>query len=139
LPKAPSGYNPYVNPKRAIARQQEVLRDMHRYGFIETSVFEAAMNQPLHFKASRQARDLAADYVAEIVRESLYAQYKDEIYSSGLKVYTTIRKANQEAANTAVREGVLDYDARHGFRGPEKMSIWINYWLQTPTLRWMRR
>jgi penicillin-binding protein 1A len=120
LPKAPSGYNPYVNPKRAIARQQEVLRDMHRYGFIETPVFEAAMNQPLHFKASRQARDVAADYVAEIVRESLYAQYKDEIYSSGLKVYTTIRKANQEAANAAVREGVLDYDARHGFRGPEK-------------------
>lgn len=120
LPKAPSGYNPYANPKRAIARQQEVLRDMHRYGFIETSIFEAAMNQPLHFKASRQARDLAADYVAEIVRESLYAQYKDDIYSSGLKVYTTIRKANQEAANAAVREGVLDYDARHGFRGPEK-------------------
>ncbi len=120
LPKAPSGYNPYVNPKRAIARQQEVLRDMHRYGFIDISLYEAAMNQPLRFKASRQARDLAADYVAEIVRESLYAQYQDEIYSSGLKVYTTIRKANQEAANAAVREGVLDYDARHGFRGPEK-------------------
>lgn len=120
LPKAPSGYNPYVNPKRAIARQQEVLRDMHRFGFIQEPVYEAALKQPLRFKASRQARDLAADYVAEIVRDSLYAQYQDDIYSSGLKVYTTIRKANQEAANAAVREGVLDYDARHGFRGPEK-------------------
>lgn len=120
LPKAPSGYNPYVNPKRAIARQQEVLRDMHRFGFIKTPIYEAALKQPLRFKASKQARDLAADYVAEIVRESLYAQYQDDIYSSGLKVYTTIRKANQEAANAAVREGVLDYDARHGFRGPEK-------------------
>ncbi len=120
LPKAPSGYNPYVNPKRAIMRQQEVLRDMQRYGFIDGALYEAAIKQPLRFKASRQARDLAADYVAEIVRENLYAQYQDEIYSSGLKVYTTIRKANQEAANAAVREGVLDYDARHGFRGPEK-------------------
>ena len=120
LPKAPSGYNPYVNPKRATIRQQEVLRDMQRYGFIDSATYEAAVKQPLRFKASRQARDLAADYVAEIVRESLYAQYQDEIYSSGLKVYTTIRKANQEAANAAVREGVLDYDARHGFRGPEK-------------------
>lgn len=120
LPKAPSGYNPFVNPKRAITRQQEVLRDMYRFGFIKEPVYQAALKQPLRFKASRQARDLAADYVAEIVRESLYAQYGDEIYSSGLRVYTTIRKANQEAANAAVREGVLDYDSRHGFRGPEK-------------------
>lgn len=120
LPKAPSGYNPYVNPKRAMMRQKEVLNDMHRFGFINNKVYEAALKQPLRFKASRQARDLAADYVAEIVREQLYAQYQDDIYSSGLKVYTTIRKANQEAANAAIREGVLDYDARHGFRGPEK-------------------
>jgi penicillin-binding protein 1A len=93
---------------------------MHRFGFIKEPVYEAALKQPLRFKASKQARDLAADYVAEIVRESLYAQYQDEIYSSGLRVYTTIRKANQEAANAAIREGVLDYDSRHGFRGPEK-------------------
>ena len=120
LPKAPSGYNPFVNPKRAMRRQQEVLHDMYRFGFIKEPVYQAALKQPLRFKASKQARDLAADYVAEIVRESLYAQYKDEIYSSGLNVYTTIRKANQEAANAAIREGVLDYDSRHGFRGPEK-------------------
>ena len=120
LPKAPSGYNPYVHPKRAITRQQEVLRDMYRFGFIKQPVYEAALKQSLRFKASRQARDLAADYVAEIVRNELYAQYQDEIYSSGLSVYTTIRKANQEAANAAVREGILDYDLRHGYRGPEK-------------------
>jgi len=120
LPKAPSGYNPFVNPKRAITRQQEVLHDMYRFGFIKEPVYKQALKQQLHFKASKQARDLAADYVAEIVRESLYAKYQDDIYSSGLSVYTTIRKANQEAANAAIREGVLDYDARHGFRGPEK-------------------
>lgn len=121
LPKAPSGYNPYVHPKRAIARQQEVLRDMYRFGFIKEPVYQAALKQPLRFKASKQSRDVAADYVAEIVRDNLYAQYQDEIYSSGLNVFTTIRKANQEAANAAVREGVLDYDLRHGYRGPEKV------------------
>ncbi|MBM3351568.1 MAG: penicillin-binding protein 1A [Betaproteobacteria bacterium] len=120
LPKAPSAYNPYTHPKRAIVRQQEVLRDMYRFGFIQESVYQAALKQPLRFKATRQARDLVADYVAEIVRNSLYAQYQDEIYTSGLNVYTTIRKANQEAANDAIREGVLDYDFRHGYRGPEK-------------------
>ena len=121
LPKAPSGYNPYLHPKRAIARQMEVLRDMQRYGFIEESVYKQALNQPLRFKASRQSRDLSADYVAEMVRESLYATYQDEIYSSGLKVYTTVRKTNQEAANSALRDGILDYDARQGYRGPEKI------------------
>lgn len=121
LPKAPSNYNPFLNPKRSIARQQEVLHDMFRFGFIKENIYHAALKQPLRFKASKQSRDLSADYVAEIVRDQLYEQYQDEIYSSGIKVYTTIRKANQEAANAAVREGVLDYDMRHGYRGPEKL------------------
>lgn len=121
LPKAPSNYNPFVNPKRAIGRQQEVLHDMFRFGFLKEELYQAALKQPLRFKASKQSRDLAADYVAEIVRESLYEKYQDDIYSSGLSVYTTIRKANQEAANAAVREGILDYDLRHGYRGPEKI------------------
>ncbi|HSI44421.1 MAG TPA: penicillin-binding protein 1A [Methylotenera sp.] len=121
LPKAPSGYNPFVNPKRALSRQKEVLHDMYRYGFIKQDTYEAALKEPLRFKASKQSRDLSADYVAEIVRESLYEKYQDDIYSSGLKVYTTIRKANQEAANNALRDGVLEYDMRHGYNGPEKV------------------
>jgi len=121
LPKAPSGYNPFINPKRAIGRQQEVLRDMFRFGFLKEDAYQAALKQPLRFKASKQSRDLSADYAAEIVRDQLYEQYQDEIYSSGIKVYTTIRKSNQEAANAAVLEGVLDYDLRHGYRGPEKI------------------
>jgi penicillin-binding protein 1A len=120
LPKAPSNYNPFINPKRAIKRQHEVLRDMQRFGFISEKVYKNALKQPLRFKASKQSRDVSAEYVAEIVREQLYAQYQDDIYSSGIKVYTTIRKASQEAANAAVREGVMDYDLRHGYRGPEK-------------------
>ncbi len=120
LPKAPSGYNPFANPKRAIARQQEVLRDMHRFGFIDEAVFNEAIKQPLIFKSAKKSNDLTADYIAEIVRQDMYDRYQDAIYSSGLKVYTTINKTNQDAANKAVLEGVLEYDARHGYRGPEK-------------------
>ena len=120
LPKAPSNYNPFTNPKRSMGRQQEVLHDMFRFGFLKENDYQAALKQPLRFKVTKQSRDLSADYVAESVRDTLYAQYQDEIYSSGLNVYTTILKANQEAANAAVREGVLDYDLRHGYRGPEK-------------------
>jgi len=121
LPKAPSNYNPFTNLKRSTGRQHEVLHDMFRYGFLKESDYQAALMQPLRIKATKQARDLSADYVAESVRDVLYDQYQDEIYSSGLNVYTTILKANQEAANAAVREGVLDYDLRHGYRGPEKI------------------
>lgn len=121
LPKAPTNYNPFTNLKRATTRQHEVLHDMFRFGFIKEDFYQAALNQPLRLKASRQSRDLAADYVAEIVRESLYEKYQEDIYSSGLSVYTTLRKASQEAANSAVREGILEYDLRHGYRGPEKI------------------
>ncbi|OAM52178.1 penicillin-binding protein [Methylovorus sp. MM2] len=121
LPKAPSAYNPFVNPKRAIKRQREVLYNMYHYGFIDEPSYEAAVKEPLRFKASRQSRDLAADYVAELVRQEMYQRYQDNIYSSGLKVYTTILKSNQEAANAAILQGILDYDRRHGYRGPEKV------------------
>ena len=121
LPKAPTNYNPFVNPKKSIGRQQEVLHDMYRFGFLKEEDYQSALKQPLRFKVTKKSRDLSADYVAELVRDTLYQQYQDEIYSSGLNVYTTIRKANQEAANSAVREGILDYDLRHDYRGPEKI------------------
>jgi len=120
LPKAPSNYNPFLNPKKSTGRQQEVLHDMYRFGFLKEEDYQSALKQPLRFKITKQSRDLSADYVAEIVRDTLYQQYQDEIYSSGLNVYTTIRKSNQEAANNAVREGILSYDLRHNYRGPEK-------------------
>ena len=120
LPKAPTGYNPYINPKRAIQRQHEVLRDMQRYGFIDETKFNAAMKQPMKYKSSKLSKDLDADYVAEIVRQMLYERYQDAIYSSGLKVYTTIKKANQEAANNAVLLGILEYQRRQGYGKSEK-------------------
>lgn len=120
LPKAPTGYNPFVNPKRSTVRQHEVLRDMHRYGLIDEAEFNEAIDQQLTFKASKLARDLEADYVAEIVRQTLYERYQDDIYSSGLKVYTTVNKTDQEAANIAVLQGILEYQRRQGYQKPEK-------------------
>jgi penicillin-binding protein 1A len=119
LPKAPTSYNPFTHPKRAINRQHEVLRDMRRGGFIDEATYQAALKEPLRFKTSQQSRDLAADYVGEIVRQTMYERYQEQIYSSGLKVYTTIIKADQEAANTAITQGIMEYDLRHGYRGPE--------------------
>lgn len=120
LPKAPSRYNPFANPKRAEARQRYVLRRMKELHFITPQQYEAALKEPHRFRKSRQMRELSADYVAEIVRQAMYERFKDDIYSSGLKIYTTIRKSNQEAANRAILQGSIDYDRRHGYRGPEK-------------------
>ena len=120
LPKAPSGYNPYINPKRSIDRQHAVLADMHRYGMVTDAQYNEAMQQKLVFKTSKQSRNFATDYVAEIVRQTLYEQYQETIYSSGLKVYTTIKRANQEAANIAVLQGILEYQRRQGYQKPEK-------------------
>jgi penicillin-binding protein 1A len=119
LPKAPSRYNPHVNPKRATQRQHYVLRRMHEIRFINDAQYKAALAQPLRLRQSRKAHGLSAEYVAEIVRQMMFARYKDDIYKSGLKVYTTIRKSSQEAANDAVLQGILDYDRRHNYRGPE--------------------
>lgn len=121
LPKAPSRYNPFANMKRATARQHYVLRRMLELKYITDQQYEAALNEKIKLRETRRVRDLVADYVAEMARQVMYQRYQDDIYSSGLKVYTTIRKKNQEAANQAVLEGVLEYDRRHGYRGPEKI------------------
>ncbi|MEE9332173.1 MAG: penicillin-binding protein 1A [Methylophilaceae bacterium] len=123
LPKAPSGYNPFYRPKKAIARQQEVLRDMRRYGFIEKDQFNEAKEQKLVFRSVKKKRALRADYVAELARQLLYKRYGDDIYNSGLKVYTTITKTKQEAANNAVVTGILAYQKRQGYKKAEK---WID-------------
>jgi penicillin-binding protein 1A len=119
LPKAPSRYNPVVNPKRAKARQQYVLRRMHTLKYITDAEYEAALRQPLSVHRDLQVADVPADYVAEMVRQTLFEQFGDAIYSGGFKVYTTLRKNDQEAANQALRQGLLDYDRRHGYRGAE--------------------
>jgi penicillin-binding protein 1A len=122
LPKAPSKYDPYIHPDFAIRRQHEVLRDMRRYKMISQREFDEAMQTPLKFQSSkRMVPALGAEYVAEIVRTSLYKRYGEKVYSSGFKVYTTIHKQHQEAANAAVIQGIINFELRHGFRGAEKV------------------
>lgn len=118
LPKAPSAYNPVVNPKRAKLRQLYVLRRMHDLRFINDADYESAKTQPLsthHIISSTNQ----ADYLTEMVRNMMFEKFGEATYTQGFKVYTTIRQADQSAAYQAVRNGVLDYDRRHGYRGPE--------------------
>ena len=119
LPKAPSRFNPVVNPKRAKTRQLYVLRRMHDLGYISAAEFKGAEKQPVHVKRESQEFGMHADYVAEMARQAMYDRHQEDTYTKGFKVYTTVRRADQEAAYKAVRQGVLDYDRRHGYRGPE--------------------
>jgi penicillin-binding protein 1A len=120
LPKAPSSYNPVANPQRAKQRQQYVLRRMSELGYITREQYAEAVKAPIRVQREK-AREYAfpADYVAEMVRAAVYEQYPEEVYTKGFRVYTTIRKADQEAAYAALRDGLLDYDRRHRYRGPE--------------------
>ncbi|MDB5729461.1 MAG: penicillin-binding protein, partial [Noviherbaspirillum sp.] len=119
LPKAPSAYNPVANPKRARARQQYILLRMHNLGYITDAEYEAAKDQVLKVKTDSSEFGVHAEYVAEMTRQLVYEQYKEETYTRGLNVYTTITKADQDAAYIALRRGVMDYEKRHGYRGPE--------------------
>ncbi|MFM2407956.1 MAG: hypothetical protein RL358_698 [Pseudomonadota bacterium] len=118
LPKAPSSFNPVVNPKRAKLRQMYVLRRMHQLAYIDDAEFQRAQIQPMPTKHS-STFEVKADYLAEMVRAELFEKFGEATYTQGLKVYTTLRAADQVAAYQAVRSGVLDYDHRHGYRGPE--------------------
>ncbi len=119
LPKAPSAYNPVVNPRRARVRQQHILARMHQLGYITTAQFETAKTEKLVVKTDSNEFGIHAEYVAEMARQLVYDQFKDETYTRGLSVFTTITKADQDAAYLALRRGVMDYEKRHGFRGPE--------------------
>lgn len=119
LPKAPSAYNPVVNPKRAKVRQEYILERMFELGDITRDQYEAAVKQPIILKSPSHTYAVHAEYVAEMVRQMMLAQYKDSAYTRGLVVTTTIRSADQTLAYDALRRGITQYDTRHGYRGPE--------------------
>ncbi|QEL56746.1 penicillin-binding protein 1A [Chromobacterium paludis] len=119
LPKAPSAYNPVVNPERAKLRQQYVLKRMRALNFITEDQYQQALAEPL--KLASQAADTSqpGQYVAEMVRQAMYERYKESAYTEGFKVYTTIDSRHQQWAYDALRAGLLDYDRKTGYRGPE--------------------
>jgi penicillin-binding protein 1A len=119
LPKAPSANNPVVNPKRAKARQQYILQRMHDLGYVSDDAYAAAKKEELKIKSETSEFGIHAEYVAEMTRQMVYEQFREETYTRGLNVFTTITKADQDAAYIALRRGVMDYEKRHGYRGPE--------------------
>ncbi len=120
LPKAPSAYNPVRNLKRATVRQHYILDRMVDNGFITEQQAEAAKKEVLHVRSAKTASTGHADYVAEMVRQMMFLQYGDEVYTRGLNVYTTVDLGDQEAAYQSLRKGILEYESRQRYRGPEK-------------------
>jgi len=118
IPKNPVRHNPVTGPHAAKQRQLVVLKLMLDNKVIDEAQYKQALAEPMRIN-TRQQFDSHADYVAEIVRQQIVSEYKDEAYTSGIKVYTTITKAEQDAAYESVRRNVIDYDQRHGYRGPE--------------------
>lgn len=121
LPKAPSTYNPVSNPQRARVRQLYIIDRMLENGFIDAAQAEVAKKQELVIKLSSNARPTVhAEYVTEMVRQLMFAQYGDETYTRGLDVFTTIKIQDQNVAYDALRKGIMDFERRQVYRGPEK-------------------
>ena len=118
LPKAPSRDNPLTNPDNAIERRNAILRQMQNLGFIDEAAYTQAVNTPL--AASRHAYrfNVDAPYVAEMVRQYMIQAYDEKTYAGGFHVYTTINANDQQAAVKALQNGLLEYERRHGYRGP---------------------
>jgi penicillin-binding protein 1A len=120
LPQAPSQLNPIANAKAAQARRRYVLGQMQRLGFIDANIAQGAAEEVVSARDHGIATDVDAPYVAEMARAEVVSRYGEDAVNVGYKVYTTIDGRLQSAANRAVRIGLIDYDRRHGFRGPVK-------------------
>ena len=119
LPKAPSRDNPVSNPRQAEVRRNYVLSRMYQLGAIDAAEYRAAIETPDNARLHAKAAELEAGYAAEMVRTEMVSRYGPEVYTSGYQVYTTLEGPRQEAATRALRDALLDYDQRHGYRGPE--------------------
>lgn len=119
LPKAPSANNPISNPVRAKGRREYVLRRMLKLGFISDEQFKIANNQPISAKLHGQATEAESPYIAEMVRNEAIKRFGDSAYTEGYKVYTTINSNLQVNAQNALRNALMNYDIRHGYKGPE--------------------
>ncbi len=120
LPKAPSAYNPISNPTRATQRQHYVLRRMRELNYIDAAQYEQALKTPLKVvRGGAESYPVHGEYVAEMARQMAVEQFKDAAYTAGIRVITTIKAADQEAAYNSLRRGLLDYERRHAYRGAE--------------------
>ena len=120
LPKAPSAYNPISNPKRARSRQLYIIERMQEIGYITADEAAEAKQEKITIRSGYDNTRGHAEYVAEMVRQRIFSQYGNEAYTRGLNVYTTLNAGNQEAAYAALRRGIMDYERRQHYRGPEQ-------------------
>ncbi|MCB8745798.1 penicillin-binding protein 1A [Rhodoferax sp. U2-2l] len=120
LPKAPSAYNPIHNPKRAKSRQLYIIDRMLQNGFITPQQAQTAKLEEVRIKQGADTVPVHAEFFTEMVRQLIYAQYGDSTYTRGLNVYTTLRASDQMAAYQALRRGIMAYERRQVYRGPEK-------------------
>lgn len=120
LPKAPSAYNPISNPKRARARQLHIIDRMEENNFITAEDAASARKEELKIRTGNDNTRIHAEFVAEMARQLIFSQYGSDAYTRGLNVYTTINAGEQEAAYRALRRGIMDYERRQHYRGPEK-------------------
>jgi penicillin-binding protein 1A len=120
LPQAPSRDNPIVNPKAAKERRNHVLQRMLENKHVNLDEYNTAVSAPIVATYHEPQTQVWAPYVAEMARSEAFAKYGEAAYDSGIKVYTTIDSRLQNIANQSLRDGLLAYDQRHGYRGPER-------------------
>ena len=132
LPKAPSRFNPLANPARSKERRDWILGRMLKLGKIDKARYQSALNEPLNAAYHGSTPELDAPYIAEMARAEMVGRYGSEAYTEGFRVTTTVSSKLQDAATTAVRNGLLTYDQRHGYRGPQTRLPGMNRstWLQ---------
>lgn len=118
--KAPSAYNPLANLKRAMIRRNWIIGRMHELGHIDRATYEAAINEPNTASYHGTTLDVQAPYIAEMARQEVLDRFGDKAYVQGYRVYTTVDSAMQATAQAAILKGLMDYDKRHGYRGPER-------------------
>ncbi len=118
LPQAPSSINPINNPDAALKRRSHVLKRMYHYGFINKKEYTQAVNAPIKTTYHGTTVEMEAPFVAEMARQELLEKYGPNAYTDGLMAYTTVNSNLQKMANAAIQEGLLEYDKRHGYRGP---------------------
>lgn len=123
LPKAPSTFNPLYSPSRALARRNVVLSRMLDQHYITQQQYDEARQEKIDASYHGPEVVFTAPYITEMVRQEMVKRYGDNAYTDGFKVYTTITRKLQTAAQDAVRKNVIDYDMRHGYRGPQKV-LW---------------
>lgn len=119
LPKAPSAFNPITNPERALERRDWIIGRMLQLGYISQQAHNEAINTPVTARYHRSDIELDAPYIAEMVRQQLYAAYGEGLYTDGYRVWTSVDSGMQTEATAALRRGLLDYTDRHGYRGAE--------------------